>query len=151
MILKLAFVFSSFVFAQGSKTDQRVNEHMQKMNKKIEIEAAKKEVELKKSAPKNFHADPAAKPKAPFRVYPTNNSVEPDPSVFPDQYDHSAGKDPSTEFEQNIQETRNEPTSEEENAAYIRQFKENAAKAGVKVNVDPKTLKARPVRNNSSN
>lgn len=125
-----------------SKTEQRVNEHMQKTGKKIEIEGAKKELELKKNAPKTLRPDPI-KSKETFKVY--TQPYEPDPRVFPDQYDHSVGRDPSMEFEQDIHEVRTAPTPEQENAAFIRQFKENAAKAGIDIKIDS-NYKARPVK-----
>ncbi len=152
-MIKALLILSTSAFAQvhtgQSKTEIRVNDHMQKTNKKIEIEAQQKEVELKRDAPKNLKADPKPKKKDPFVVFPKEQPQ--DQNIYRDQYDHSVGKDPAMEFEQQVQEARDTPTAEEENAAYIRQFKENAAKAGVKVHVDPKTLKARPVQGSGTN
>ncbi len=148
MLLKCFLILSSIVVAQvhtgQSKVEQRVNEHMQKTGKKIEIEAAKKEVELKRSAPERLRAEPFRKQKkSSFKVYTTPH--EPDPEIFPDQYDHSVAADPAIEFERDISEVRTLPTAEQENAAFVRQFKENAEKAGVKVHIDP-DYKARPIK-----
>ena len=150
MLIQIFLILSSVVFAQNSsKTDKRVNEHLQKTHKKIEIEAQKKELELRKDAPKNLYPQNEPKKKAPFIVYP--KKVTPDPEVMDDQYNHSIGQDPSMEFEESVLEQRNAPTAEEENREFIRQFKENAEKSGIKVEVDPKTLKARPIKNNGNN
>lgn len=166
MIIKRALfvsaVLSISAFAEGpsytgnikdkpSTVEQHVNDEMSKTSKKIEIESQKKEVQLKKEAPKDLRVDPPPKRKTPFIVDP-KKPYKSDPSVLRDQYDQNLGKDPSTEFEQEIIEQRNPPAdsgmSKEE---FIRQFKENAAKAGVKVEVDPNTMKAKPVHNNGSN
>src|SRR3989344_457566 len=100
MIIKLFLVLASTVFAQTaikqSKVDERVNEHLQKTNKKIEIEGQKKEVELKKDAPANLKPEAAPKMKAPFVVNPPKTPQ--DSTILRDQYDHNIGKDPSTEF-----------------------------------------------------
>lgn len=162
MIIKGLLILSSAALAQvgpsytgeikekPSTTEQRVNDTMVKTNKKMEIESQKKEVELEKSAPKNLKLDPPPKKKTPFIVSP--KAPPADPGVYRDQYDHGVGKDPSTEFEQGIIDQRNTPPnngmSQEE---FIRQFKENAAKAGVRVEVDPNTLKAREIKNSNGN
>lgn len=148
MLIKALILISSIGFAQ-SQADKRVNEHMQKTQKKIEIEGLQKEVELKKDAPNNLYPETSKKPKSQFIVHPPKEAQ--DPAVLKDQYDHSAGSDPSTEFEGDIIKERNATPADEANREYIRQFKENAAKAGVKVEVDPKTLKARPVKNDGVN
>jgi hypothetical protein len=156
MVINTFLILASLAFGQApvnldnSKVDQRVNEHLQKTNKKIEIEGQSKEVELKKDAPKNLQPGAPIKKKSPFIVDPAKPSQE-DPTVLRDQYDHNLGNDPSTEFEQGIIEERGGPSTDETNAEYIRQFQENAAKAGVKVKVDPKTLKATPVKSSGSN
>lgn len=145
LILVSVLVVCPMLWAQSKKAENRVNEHLQKTHKKIEIEGERREVELKKTAPKKT-LKPVQVPakKQPFMVVPPAQQ-QVDKKIMPDQYDHGAGKDPSTEFEQQVIDGRNKPTLEEERAEYIRQFKENAAKAGVKVEVDPKTLEARPV------
>jgi hypothetical protein len=152
MMIKTLLILFSVAFAQSNlnnfKVDQRVNEHLQKTNKKMEIEGKRKEVELRKDAPENLQPETPIKKKTPFIVHP-QKPVQ-DPTILRDQYDQNAGKDPSTEFEQDIIQERDTPpgmTNEE----YVRQFKANAAKAGVKVEVDPKTLKARPVHTDGTN
>ncbi len=136
------------VMAQLKHSESRVNEHLQKTHKKIEIESAKREVELQKTAPKNLKPVQIPPKKKPFIVEPPTPQA--DKKIMRDQYDHGVAKDPSTEFEQQIIDARGSPTVEEQQAEYIRQFKENAARAGVKVEVDPKTLKARPVGDGGS-
>jgi hypothetical protein len=146
MIIEVLLAITATSFAQAQSTvDQRVNEHMQQTNKRIEIEGDKKEVELKKQAPRNLQPEAPIKRKTPFIVNPKKDPK--DDTVFKDQYDHNNAKDPSTEFEQEITEKRDAPSQEQINREYIRQFQENAEKAGVKVQIDPKTLKARPVDN----
>lgn len=156
MLIKGLIVLSSVVMAQGgpeytgtidhknSEREKRVNENLIKTDKKMEIEGKKREVELKKEAPKNLRADPGPKKKAPFIVHP-NTSVPNDTRVFRDQYDHNQGKDPSSEFDQSVQENRDARPEAMTNEEFVRQFKENAAKAGVKVEVDEKGV-ARPVK-----
>lgn len=159
MIIKGLILISSLAFAQGpeytgtiqqkpSPSEKRVNDEIIKTNKKMELESKRKEIELKKEAPKSLRAQPPVKVRPPFVVHPKQDSPN-DTRAYPDQYDHSVGKDPSTEFEQGVIENRNHPTQEMQNAEYIRQFKANAEKAGVKVEIDPKTLRARPVGGSS--
>lgn len=154
MIIKGILILITSVFAQGpsytgnikekpSATEQRVNDEMVKTGKKIEIESQKHEIELKKNAPKNFKADPFVKKKVPFIVSP-KKTYKTDSAILRDQYDQNMGKDPSSEFEQEIIDKRNSPPNPEmSDEEFIRQFKENAAKAGIKIEVDPNTLKAR--------
>ena len=157
--VSVGFLFCASSFAQGpeytgqiksesSAKEKRVNDLIIKTNKKIEIEGAQKEVELKKNAPKDLKVDPPSKKKAPFIVNP--QAPPQDSRVFRDQYDHGQGADPSTQFEQQVIDDRNTPTEQMTNEEFVRQFKENAAKAGVRVHVDPKTLKARPIKDGSS-
>lgn len=158
MLIKGLIILSSVVMAQGpeytgnieqktSEREKRVNENLIKTNKKMEIEGKKKEIELKKEAPKNLKADPDPKKKSPFIVHPKPANPN-DPGVYRDQYDHNLGKDPSTEFEQTVQENRNAPPESMTNEEFVRQFKENAEKAGVKVHVDEKGV-ARPIKGGS--
>lgn len=160
MLIKGLIILSSLVMAQGpeytgsiekknSEREKRVNENLIKTNKKMEIEGKKKEMELKKEAPKDLKADPGPKKKAPFIVHPKPTSSD-DPRVYRDQYDYDLGKDPSTEFDQNVQDNRDAQPESMTNEEYVRQFKENAERAGVKVHVDEKGV-ARPVKGGSGN
>jgi beta-glucosidase-like glycosyl hydrolase len=144
LILSFGLVFNPIHLFAQSASEQRVNEHLQKTHKKIEIDGQKREVELRKNAPSSLTPQTPKKKKSPFIVNPTEQHKE-DPEIYSDHYDHSAGKDPVSEVEQNVLEQRAvqpEMTNEE----FVKQFKENAAKAGVKIEVDPKTLKAKPVK-----
>ncbi|MES2769395.1 MAG: hypothetical protein V4596_09635 [Bdellovibrionota bacterium] len=160
-LIILNAILPNMAFAQGpeytgnieqkpSKVEQRVNDKIISTGKRIEIEGQRKEMELKNEAPKNLQAVPTQKKRAPFIVNPKQQNPQ-DPGVFRDQYDHAVGKDPSTEFEQQVIENRNTPPPGVTNEEFVREFKENAARAGVKVEVDPKTLKARPVKDSTGN
>jgi len=143
MLLTTLFFFYLQNANAQSKYDERVNDHLIETSKKIEIESQEQQVKLRRDSPDYLEYDPprAKKPK-PF-VTETPKQKK-DPEIYRDQYDHPTEYDPAVQVEQDLQQERaianDEKKSQEE---FIRKFKENAEKAGIKVDIDPDTLKVK--------
>jgi hypothetical protein len=150
MLITSLFIFLSIANAQNA-IEQRVNEHLIETSKKIEIDGQKKSTELQKDYPKYLEYNPpsVAKKKQPFVVVPPK--PDNDPNIYRDQYDHPTFNDPETQVQEDVQYQRDVANDiqeqEKSREEFVRKFQENAAKAGVKVKVDPKTLKAHPETN----
>lgn len=141
--LALISVVTHTLFAQ-TNTENRVNEHLSKTHKKIEIERQKREAELLKENA-NIQIDPVATPpkrKGFVEKYPTE--PKPKDNVIPDHFNHY-GSDPAQEIQRDVSETQeSELQRKREQEAFIQEFKRRARESGIEVEVDPNTLEARP-------
>ncbi len=145
----LGFLFLYFLSSAHAqnKIEKRVNDHLINATKKVEIESKKREVELQKETldPIQYNP-PMIKKREPFVVIPA--PVAPDHNIYRDQYDHPIYNDPVVQAQEDVQYQRDLANQnrelEKERAQYIQEFQENAAKAGIQIQVDPKTLKAKP-------
>jgi hypothetical protein len=143
-MINIFLIFLNLCFAQ-SAVENRVNEHLMDTSKKMEIQGQQREVNLEKASPDYLEYNPPVQKQQPFVVDPVKQPA--DTSIYRDQYDHPTAYDPGQQVQEEVQYQHEQrdlaAEAQKSREEYIRQFQENAAKAGVKVEVDPKTLKVK--------
>lgn len=126
-------------------TEERVNEHISTVHKKIEIEQKQREAELQRE--NDFiQIDEGAKPqkRKGFIERGQAPAKQNNPDLIPDHFDYHA-QDPVQDVYGDIESNRShEELSQREREAFIKEFKRRAKESGVEVEIDPKTLKAIP-------
>ncbi len=138
----LSVLYGVQLWAQVN-SEQRVNEHLSKTHKKIEIERQKRETELRKEH-NQIQVDPLAQPikrKGFIERQPLPRKEDP---ILEDHFEHQSN-DPAQDIQRDVSDNQEETRKKElEQKAFIEEFKRRARESGVEVEVDPKTLKAKP-------
>lgn len=140
LIIGLACGFR--LFAQ-TNSERRVNDHLSTTHKKIEIERQKREAELQKEH-NQIQVDPLAQPTKRKGFIERQPMPKREELIIEDHFDHQS-TDPAQDIQKDISDNQEQKRQQEiEQKAFIEEFKRRARESGVDVDIDPKTLKAKP-------
>jgi len=141
VFLTLGFLNSSY--AESSKAEKLVHDDLVKTQKKLEIQSQKQETDLLKEKPMDVRNAPYYKRKDTFIMDQERNFE--DRELF-DGRQETSENDPVTQIERDVQFQRNVTSQGKEltDEQFVEEFKKNAEKAGLKLKIDPKTLKVSP-------